>query len=97
MNGAIYTRHTYSYIHGTHIYTLIWNLIHILLYKDQGTNTGKKQFVDIIPPFKVIDENVQHYYGQKNVQSLAEIVLDVFTYNFKRRNDINKLFFSSER
>ena len=56
----------------------------------------KKQFVDIIP-FKVIDENVQHYYGQKNVQSLAEIVLDVFTYNFKRRNDINKLFFSNGR
>ena len=33
----------------------------------------------------------------KNVQSLAVIVLDVFAYNFKRRNDINKLFFSSER
>ena len=29
----------------------------------------------------------------KNVQSLAVIVLDVFAYNFKRRNDINKLFF----
>ena len=25
----------------------------------------KKQFVDIIPPSKVIDENGQHYYGQK--------------------------------
>ena len=25
----------------------------------------KKQFVDIIPPSKVIDENVQHYYGQR--------------------------------
>ena len=57
----------------------------------------KKQFVVIIPPFNVIDENVQHYYGQENVQSLAEIVLDVFTYNFKRRNDIKKRFFSNGR
>ena len=35
--------------------------------------------------------------GRENVQSLAVIVLDVFAYNFKRRNVINKLFFSSER
>ena len=33
----------------------------------------------------------------KNVQSLAVIVLDVFLYNFWRRDDINKLFFSSEK
>ena len=33
----------------------------------------------------------------KNVQSLAVIVLDIFIYNFWRRNDINKLFFFSER
>ena len=30
----------------------------------------------------------------ENVQSLAVIVLDVFLYNFWRRNDINKLFFA---
>ena len=29
----------------------------------------EKQFVDIIPPSKVIEKNVQHYFGQKNVQS----------------------------
>ena len=33
----------------------------------------------------------------KNVQSLTVIVLDVFVYNFWRRNDINKLFFSNEK
>ena len=29
------------------------------------TSSGKKQFVDIIPHSKVIDKNVQHYYGQR--------------------------------
>ena len=27
----------------------------------------KKQFVDIIPPSKVIDENVQHYYVRPEI------------------------------